>query len=356
MRPTPVVVVTSLDPLLRDAAATNLLCDLPAAWVLRHDLAPDGVLHRTVYDIGGVRERAHSVLDHGCLTCAVREDVLPTLSRLLEPANRPDAVVLALPVTAGAAGVHRALNPTRPGAAPRAVATGVVAAVDPATLLGDLFGDDLLAERGVGLSADDRRAVGEALVEQVEFADVVAVPTTPGARQGGVLAHLIAAQTTIKPIDVLDVHALLHARRMDGDPRGDLLQASPTGAPDGDGVWTLDLRSPRALHPERLLTVLEVLAIGPLRGRGVFWLPTRPDTVCAWNGAGGQLSVGSVGRWGHERRTHLVITGVDHDPQPLRRAFHDALLTDAETSAGPSRWTGRPDGLDAWLGESRMSA
>jgi G3E family GTPase len=239
---------------------------------------------------------------------------------------------------------------------PGAVAAGVVAAVDPATLIADLFGDDLLAERGAALSADDRRAVGEALVEQVEFADAVAVPTAPGARPGRVLAHLVAAPAAVQPIDALDVHALLHARRPDGDPRGDVLQVGPTGVPDGDGVWTLDLRSPRALHPERLLAALEVLALGPLRGRGVFWLPTRPGTVCAWNGAGGQLSIGSVGRWGNGRRSHLVVTGVDHDPEPLRRAFHDALLTDPETSAGPSRWTARPDSLDAWLGESRMSA
>ena len=371
MHRVPVIIVASMDVVLRDTVATNLLCDLPGALVLRHDLTPDGVLHRGVYDTGGVRERAHSVLDHGCLSCALREDVLPTLARLVEDSRRrPDAVVLALPVTASPTALHRALAPApgapgSPGpltlrplaepAVPGAVAAGVVAAVDTATLLADLFGDDLLAERGAELSVDDRRAVGEALAEQVECADVVAVPAPPAAQPARVLAHLTASGTSVQPVDALDVAALLRSRPADGDPRGDVRRTRPSGAPDGDGVWTLDLRSPRPLHPERLLDALPTLGTGPLRGRGVFWLSTRPDTACAWDGAGGQLSIGSVGRWGQDRRSHLVITGVDHDPEPLVRAFRRVLLTDAEIAAGLSCWAGRSDGLDAWLGERRTT-
>ena len=48
MPPVPVLTVTSLDPVLRDATASGLLCDLPGSVVLRHDLTPDGLLHRAV--------------------------------------------------------------------------------------------------------------------------------------------------------------------------------------------------------------------------------------------------------------------------------------------------------------------
>jgi Cobalamin synthesis protein cobW C-terminal domain len=89
----------------------------------------------------------------------------------------------------------------------------------------------------------------------------------------------------------------------------------------------------------------------------VFWLPTRPQMVGAWDGAGGQLSIDGIGAWsGSERRTRLVITGVDHDPTPVREAFERALLSDVELGRGLTWWLGREDGFDPWLGERRLSA
>lgn len=57
---------------------------------------------------------------------------------------------------------------------------------------------------------------------------------------------------------------------------------------DGVGpAWTLDLRSPLPLHPERLLLAIEEIGGGPRGSRGCFWLPGRPGENCGWQGAGG---------------------------------------------------------------------
>ncbi|NED95650.1 cobalamin biosynthesis protein CobW [Phytoactinopolyspora alkaliphila] len=42
--------------------------------------------------------------------------------------------------------------------------------------------------------------------------------------------------------------------------------------------------------PGRLMRSIEQLGTGRVRARGRFWLPTRPQTLCLWDGAGGQSS------------------------------------------------------------------
>jgi len=359
MLPVPVLTVCSLDSVLRDTAASGLLCDIPESVVLRHDLTPDRLLHRAVYDRDGMREQETIDLEHGCLSCALREDIIPSLRRLVSDRLRPPTVlILALPATAEALPLVRALQPLDgPAAVSGASVAAVLAAVDMATFAADLLGDDLLAERALHTSDEDRRSVGETLAQLVEFADAVISPNPIPAVTAHLLAHLSGPDVPVLDLHAADPLPLLQIRRRHDDPRGDLRQVSASTATDTDRVWTLDLNTWRPLHPDRLHEGIEALGAGPIRGRGVFWLPTRPQLVGAWDGAGGQLSIGSIGRWGgSERRTRLVITGVDHDPVLVREAFERALLSDVELGRGLDWWVGRDDGFDPWLGERRLSA
>ncbi|HEY0215087.1 MAG TPA: GTP-binding protein [Cellulomonas sp.] len=128
-------------------------------------------------------------------------------------------------------------------------------------------------------------------------------------------------------------------------------------APTGHGVWSLTLSSDRALHPERLLAEVARLGSGRLRSRGHFWVPSRPDSVCVWDGAGGQLSVGALGRWGDRAPgTRLVLTGVEDVRAELLAAFGDVLMTAEEHAAGLHPWLGRDDVLAPWLGARSAAA
>lgn len=359
MTPVPILTVCSLDPLLRDATAGSLLCDVPGSVVLRHDLASDSQLHRVVYDRDATREQETITLEHGCLSCALREDIIPSLDRLVSDLlNPPSVIILALPATAEALPLVRALQPVDAAApVPGATVAAVLAAVDTSTFAADLLGDDLLAERALHTSDDDRRSVGETLAQIVEFADAVITPGPAPAVATQLLAHLSGPDVPVLNLHVADSLALLAIRRHEDDSRGDLRRVAASTAPDTDRVWTLDLDSWRPLHPDRLREGMEALGAGPIRGRGVFWLPTRPRLVGAWDGAGGQLSIGSIGSWsGSQRRTRLVITGVDYDPVPVRAAFERALLSDVELGRGLDWWATRDDGFDPWLGEVRRSA
>ncbi|GIG36945.1 CobW family GTP-binding protein [Cellulomonas pakistanensis] len=377
MRPRkPLAVLATIDPVLRDSAVFTVVVDRPGTVVLRHDIVDGpggGGIRRVVVDASGVLEDVLVPLEHACLSCSVREDAVPTLERLARD-PRWDAVLLALPVSAEPLPVTRALGAaTRRGGVLRSLELAtVLTAVDRDTVEDDLLGDDLLDERGIALTEDDRRGVGEALAAQLGHADVVLVAT--GGSEGeqdadtalddriasDLVEHVRAADSRrVDGLYSLDVAALFESRHdaSAADRRLDPLHASAVpGAPTGNGVWTLELRSDRPLHPERMVAEVHRLGSGPFRSRGRFWVPSRPDSLCVWDGSGGQLSVGAMGLW-HRRAPHtcLVFTGVGEGREQLRAAFEDILMTPEEYAAGLLPWLGREDVLEPWLG-SRSAA
>ena len=101
---------------------------------------------------------------------------------------------------------------------------------------------------------------------------------------------------------------------------------------------------------------LEQLGGGARRSRGCFWLPTRPDTVCEWDGAGGQLSVGPCEHENSEPHTRILVTGIDNDRGQLLDLFHHCLLTDDELAVRGTIWESHRDGFEPWLGPIRQTA
>ncbi|WP_432540791.1 GTP-binding protein [Kineococcus sp. SYSU DK002] len=344
----PVTVLTSMDPVLRDSATAAALWGEPGTALLRYDLLP-GALHRLVTEFGGVVEDVTVPLEHACLGCALREDVLPTVAAIAR-SGRFTRLVLALPVAAEPLAALQALAHGVDGGddlADLVTVGGVVSVVGGPGLLDDLLGDELLA--------DGDRAVGEVLAHQLDEADLVLVDGTLPQRSAVLLDHVTAPGCTVADLLAADAADLLAPRRVaTAEPlrRSDLRAVRPSGAGDRLGVFTLDLRTPAPLHPQRLLDEIEAVGAGRLRARGVFWVPSRPDVACAWDGAGGQLSIGAIGQWdtpgGERPRTRLVVTGVDEgDAERVSAAFARILATPAETRG----WTAREDGLEPWLGD-----
>ncbi|NNG20200.1 cobalamin biosynthesis protein CobW [Naumannella sp. ID2617S] len=356
---TPIVVVAAMDFMVRDVATGALMVDLPGGVLLRHQLTAhtespgDGIIDRLVTDATGIVEAERIELEHACLSCAVREDLVPTLQRLID-SGRWEVVVLALPLTASPSPVVLELESAIEAEELDARMAGVLSVVDPSRLTDDLFGDDLLAERDSALGPGDRRSVGEALTAQLEYADVVCCLGPPAEQAAGILDHLVAPTATWFPsLDELSANHLVdlsHDSVVARD-RVDPVNVPTSRADPSDQVWTLELVSHRPMHPQRLMDQLELLAVGKLRGRGCFWLPTRPGQVCAWDGAGGQLAVGPGGWWGRRIPiTRLLITGIDtHERDRVQRAFADVLLTDFELRR-ISEWVGRDDPFAPWLG------
>ncbi|MFD4243314.1 CobW family GTP-binding protein [Streptomyces sp. NPDC058525] len=373
----PVVIVGGLHCDARRATVERLLGTVPGSVALHHDLstAARGTVLRTVRDASGTLGSGEAPLVNDCACCALREDLVPELWRLADGGLTRLAVV-------------ELWDSVEPRAMAEVVAahgggrlelTNVITAVDPALVLPYLSNGDDLAEAGLAAAASDRRTVGDTWARQLEYAPVLALvdgadadeedralleqlhPTARRVESGSAdLARLAFAG--------FDTEAAAAAQH----PACALL---PQEA-DEAGVATLVWHRHRPFHPERLYEALEDLACAAARSRGRFWLADRPDTLLAWDAAGGALCVEDSGPWLASlpdaawemvppvRRAaaalgwhpehgdccqHLVFTSPGLDRQGLERLLDSCLLTDAEFTAGREGWKRLPAAFDALL-------
>lgn len=359
---TPLLVVTGVDPVAMDATMLSLSWDLPSAVAVRHVIDPHSqVLTRTVSDATGVLEREHVQLEHACVSCALREDILPTLERLGRD-GRWSSIVAGLPIGTEAGQLAHVLG-TDTRLARHLRLSAVLAAVGTRDVARDLLSDDLLRERDLHTNPGDDRGVGEVACAQVEAADLVVLDGEAGVteeEQSLVRALARPDAPVVAGATALDVAALLQGRHDQSRTHAWCSPELETLVPalEDEHVWRLDLCSPRPFHPDRLLDQIERLGSGPFRSRGSFWLPTRPGSLLEWSGAGGQLSIGAYTLWGRRTPvTRLVVTGLHAGsgsaPDRLVEAFEDILLTPTEALLDRRTWDVAEDGLEPWLGDIR---
>ncbi|MFE0552476.1 CobW family GTP-binding protein [Streptomyces pilosus] len=375
--PLPVLIVGGLHSEARRTVVDGLLRTVPGSVVLHHDLstAAEGTVLRQVRDASGELSRGDAPLVNDCACCALREDLMPELERLAEGGLTRLAVV-------------ELWDSVEPRAMAEVVAahggarvrlTNVVTAVDPALVLPCLGNGDDLAEAGLAAAATDQRTVGDTWARQLEYAPVVAVVESEDADDED-RALLRQLHPTARQVDGgsaelarlafagFDVDAAAAAQH----PACALL---PQDA-DEAGVTTFVWRRHRPFHPERLYRALEDLCCAAARSRGRFWLADRPDTLLAWDAAGGALCVEGAGPWlaslpdaawdlvppvrraaaaldwhpeHGDRCQHLVFTSPGLDRDGLARLLDSCLLTDAEYAAGPEAWKRLPAAFDSLL-------
>src|ERR1700754_699717 len=172
------------------AGVEQVLARLPGAAagtaVVHHDLrdVAQGVVHRRIR-LAGTDTTTVLELAHGCVSCTLREDVLPVLAHL---AGRPDVtrIVLHLDPVLEPERVCWALrHVVTDGPDGRTVVTdvaalrGVVTVLDAATWLTDATSDADVADRGLAVLPDDERTIAQLVVAQAEFADALVLAGTP---------------------------------------------------------------------------------------------------------------------------------------------------------------------------------
>ncbi|MGE7384403.1 CobW family GTP-binding protein [Streptomyces sp. NPDC004126] len=373
----PVVIVAGLHADARKEVVERLLGTVPGSVALHHDLAAasDGTVLRLIRDADGSVSSGETPLVNDCACCALREDLVPELERMADGGLTRLAVVelwdsvepkAMAEVIAGHGGDRLAL-------------TGVITAVDPALVLPYLANGDDLAEAGLAAAPTDQRTVGDTWARQLEYAPVLAVVESDGAddEDRALLAqlHPTARRVPAGSTELaraafagFDIEAAAAAQH----PACALL---PQEA-DEAGVTTFVWRRRRPFHPERLYRALEDLCCAAARSRGRFWLADRPDTLLAWDAAGGALCVESAGPWLASlpdaawdmvppmRRAaaaldwhpdhgdccqHLVFTSPGLDRDGLEQLLDSCLLTDAEYEAGREAWKHLPAAFDSLL-------
>ena len=373
----PVVIVAGMHADARKEVVERLLRTVPGSAALHHDLAGarDGTVLRIVRDASGAVSRGETPLVNDCACCALREDLVPELERMADSGLTRLAVVelwdsVEPKAMAEVIAAHDG---------DRMVLTSVITAVDPALVLPCLANGDDLAEAGLAAAPTDQRTVGDTWARQLEYAPVLAVVDSDEAddEDHALLTqlHPTARRVPAGSVELaraafagFDVEAAAAAQH----PACALL---PHDADDA-GVTTLVWHRRRPFHPERLYQALEDLCCAAARSRGRFWLADRPDTLLAWDAAGGALCVESAGPWLTSlpdaawemvppvRRAaaaldwhpehgdccqHLVFTSPGLDRDGLERLLESCLLTDEEYAAGRDGWKHLPTAFDSLL-------
>ena len=243
----------------------------------------------------------------------------------------------------------------------------MVSLVDAAGFLDELGAGDDLVERGLDAYEDDERTVGDLLIDQVEFADLILVNkidlVTPEQAD-----RVEAAVRRLNPLArVLRIeHGRVDPAELVGADRFDLERASR--APgwvnelNGDhvpeteeyGISSLVFRAERPFHPQRLWDLLssgfDRSDLGTiLRIKGFFRLATRPKMTGLWSQAGPVARFEPAGVWNPvdgpalgytpeeleggepvEPGQELVFIGTELCHAALKAALDSCLLTDDE--------------------------
>ena len=352
-------------------------------------------MRRTLSVLGEDPRESILELAHGCVSCTLREDLLPLLRALstrstvdrivlaMDPALEPEALCWAVDnvVVAGVVGQID-------GPASRDVRIeAVIDCLDAATWLADATGDDALADRGVVASGDDDRTVAQLVVGQVDYADALVVTAGSDvdawerARLAAVLARLApnAPVVWVSQDALVDAPALLASVPADArrgaisDAHSPLLRGQPPLTVDC-GITLVEFTATRPFHPERFHEAIDVLLDGVVTARGRAWVATQPDEALWIESAGGGLRVASAGKWlaamtpeqqdrvdatrramsalrwdekFGDRDTSLVILVHEADPTEIDRTLQWALVSDDEM-ADPAAWSAWNDPFGQW--------
>ncbi|WP_410594658.1 ribosome hibernation factor-recruiting GTPase MRF [Amycolatopsis sp. lyj-23] len=383
----PLVLVSGLAAGPNATLAELLRVAEPGTAVVHHDLREirSGVVRRRLR-LGDFDELTVLELAHGCVSCTLRQDLLPLLRRL---ARRPEVarIVVRLDEAMEPEPVSWAIRNVLVGAHPVADDVdlrAVLTVVDRASWLADVTGDDELADRNLQGSPEDERTVAQVALSQVEFADVLvlagaAADAWSAAKASAVLDRVAPSVPRVE-LARTDGHGVLAAVPGDArrgevtDMHGALLRGEPPVHVDC-GIGLVTFTAQRPFHPARLHDALDVLLDGVVRTRGRAWVASRPDVAFWIESAGGGLGIGHAGPWlaapdgpkwtdvSPERRTlaslrwhpvhgdraqELVVVTDQTTPDEIDAALRGALLTEAELAAGPEAWAHYPDPFGDW--------
>ncbi len=336
------VILTSLEASCRDAGLRHLQKHHAEAIVICYDYLEG---HRILRHVGGTAaaERAESTLEHGCLGCATKFEILPTVLRLA-PRDTERTVLLALPPTWHSNTVLDIMIPHLASAGHQV--SSVALAFDPASLEDQMWDRHTLWESGFNAIEEDARTPGEFLHFEASLVDTLipveglsasllgeqAVELSQGSPQylrGVELSGQMAPHATLCAHDggmgTYQVQASKHRATPGYVPNQSSL-SKPIYAPK-----PISLSFDRPFHAQRFREALPELAQSCTYLRGRLWVASAPGHQIALSGAGPRVWLESAGRWeSRTAQTLIVAVGSEHQHDELNELLASCQLSDAE--------------------------
>lgn len=368
-------MVSSLDSHCRAEAVKLVGRGHRDSVLVLHDLLPDSRVLRRVHFRDRVVDRQEKFLEHGCLACTVRLDVVPTV-REFARAGCPH-LVLGLPPGVAAAQVLEELRINGPE---DLVIDNLLVAVDPSELEDQIWDPRTLHDAGFTPMASDDRVSGEFLVGEFALGDtVLTVPGLSASFEGildagdpaalagfgspwsqgtRLLGHLAPHATVLAAGDDFRPGCHDRVQALSRSRPGAVLAPREQDPADGPGAFrTVVHRLARPLHPLRLHQKLPELAQGAHWLRGTLRLASSGYRSVALQGVGPRVWMELAERpvpgarpepfptrWGGGPLTAeaavVAVTGraEDIDPAEVARLLESCQLSDAELALNPARF------------------
>ncbi|MFG1623952.1 CobW family GTP-binding protein [Kribbella sp. NPDC049227] len=342
----PVTLLTGIDEPFRAAVAGDLLAAAGQAGVLvEYDVSglAGGSVVRIARTADGVIDREVIRMEHPCVSCALRDSLVPLLVSIAA-VERYDVAIVSVP---GAGDTKALATEIARDAAGELLTVSIITSIDTVSVVGDLTGEQLIQERGIPTATEDGRAIAEVIVRQLEYADAAVLSgddETARALVQAVNPRLLIRTT---PAGLLGVH--LHDPDAAASAESGAISAPLEGGPVQTFVWQSD----RPFHPERLYDALEDLVAGTARGRGTVWIATQHRHRLSWDSFGTNIAIGVLGPWladlpadrwsavgqqhqarsalewhpeHGDRASYLSFTGIGLDVRELRERLDGCLL------------------------------
>ena len=318
-------------------------------------------------------------MTNGCICCTLRDDLLQEVSRLARE-DRFDYLLIEstgisepMPVAA----TFTFVDETGKSLSEVAELDTMVTVVDAVKFLEDCRSIEDLRERRIALSAEDERTIGDLLIDQVEFANVIVlnkadlVSANELARLADIVRHLNGDARILESVrGRVPLNAVLDTGLFDMECAQEApgwvkeLNGEHTPETEEYGISSFVYRARRPFHPGRLETLTDEGFPSVLRAKGFLWLASNNDETILFSVAGSALTVEPSGLWlaaaesGEDvddpelaeyvgkvwdpvmgdRRQELVFIGVEMDRAALTARLDSALLTDDEMVGGAEAW------------------
>jgi G3E family GTPase len=320
-------------------------------------------------------------MSNGCICCTLREDLLLEVAELAKQGQFDYLLIESTGVSEPLPVAETFTFAQEDGQSLSDVARldTMVTVVDAFNLLDELEHSDELADRDLALNEDDDRSIGDLLMDQLEFANVIVInkadlvdePTLNTLealiKRINPEADLLRASFGHVPLDrLLNTHRFNFQKAAEAP--GWLKEARGEHTPETEtyGISSFAFRAQVPFHPERFNRFLkqgEAWA-GVYRSKGVFWLANEMDVALSWSQAGGACRIEPSATWwaatpeadwpddpamqadikAHwdpvfgDRQQELVFIGVNMDEAAIRDALQAALLNNDELVQGASVW------------------
>jgi G3E family GTPase len=332
-------------------------------------------------------------MSNGCICCTLREDLLKQVSELAAE-NKYDYLLIESSGISEPLPVAQTFTfETEEGESLSNLTTldSLITVIDASQFLADYRSLDDLQDRGLGVGEGDMRGLGDLLVDQIEFANIILINKIDLVDKDKLHevistikalnpdAKIITTEHSKAPIKSLLNTGLFDFEKLMKSPAW-LKELNQEHTPETVeyGISSFVFREKKPFHPERLLSFLnDPLWKSVIRSKGYMWLASRNDYGCMWSQAGSSCKLEPAGRWlaavpedewsefddktkkrlqakvdreGEfgDRRQEFVIIGRNIDKVMLEKGLSQCLLTEDEIGKGMNSWKNINDPFPAW--------